>query len=219
MNDAPIKRSCMRDHVRDLVVARILDGSYPPGTRLKELSIARECGVSQAPVREAFRELEASGLLESEHYKGTRVRALDAQGLREAYELRALIEERAAQLAVPCSAETLAELRTQLARLRAAVASGDQDEHAEAAIGFHRTLVAAARNRTFLAAWDALHWEVRTRIAVRRVRDVGGDPCEFMEAHAAALAALEAGDGPRAGAELRQLIERVLAIIAPATAN
>ncbi len=73
--DAPsVKRVCMRDHIRDVLVARILDGTYPAGMQLKELSLAREFNVSQAPIREALRELEGSGLVTSERYRGTRVR-------------------------------------------------------------------------------------------------------------------------------------------------
>jgi DNA-binding GntR family transcriptional regulator len=210
-----IKRSCMSDHVRDLVVARILDGSYPPGTRLKELVLAGEFSVSQAPVREALRKLEALGLVESEPYRGTRVRAADSSELREAYELRALIEERSAQLAVPCAPAMLKALRAELARLRRAVRARDHDAHADAAIALHRRIVEASGNRTFLNAWDSLHWEVRTRIAVRRVRAAGFDPTAFVDAHEKIIDALEAADGRRAGRLLRQLIAQLLAVIDP----
>ena len=74
MSTPALKRTCMRDHIRDVLVARILDGSYPAGTQLKELSLAREFNVSQAPIREALRELEGSGLVTCERYRGTRVR-------------------------------------------------------------------------------------------------------------------------------------------------
>ena len=48
--DTALKRVCMRDRIRDVLVARILDGTYPAGLQLKELSLAREFNVSQAPV-------------------------------------------------------------------------------------------------------------------------------------------------------------------------
>ena len=109
-----IHRTCMRDHIRNAIVSRILDGSTPAGTRLKEMTLAREFNVSQAPVREALRELEAVGLLESERYRGTRVRNIDMDELREAYELRAAIEEAAARLAVPCAKVDLDKLEGDL---------------------------------------------------------------------------------------------------------
>ncbi|HXR91715.1 MAG TPA: winged helix-turn-helix domain-containing protein, partial [Steroidobacteraceae bacterium] len=67
----------MRDQIREVLVARILDGTYPAGTQLKELTLAREFNVSQAPIREALRELEGSGLVTSERFRGTRVRGAD----------------------------------------------------------------------------------------------------------------------------------------------
>jgi DNA-binding GntR family transcriptional regulator len=63
--DTALKRVCMRDRIRDVLVARILDGTYAAGLQLKELSLAREFNVSQAPIREALRELEGTGLVTS----------------------------------------------------------------------------------------------------------------------------------------------------------
>jgi DNA-binding GntR family transcriptional regulator len=208
-----IRRSCMRDEVRDLVVERILNGVYPAGTRLKELALASECNVSQAPVREALRDLEALGLVQSERYRGTRVRAANGIQLREAYELRALLEERAAQLAVPCSAEVLKGLHRQMQRMQRGVARRDYKTHADAVTAFHRLLVAASGNTTFLRAWDSLHWEVRSRIAGQQLRDRGIDLQSFVDVHEVILASLETGDGHAAGRGLRELIERVMTVI------
>jgi DNA-binding GntR family transcriptional regulator len=66
MGEPALKRTCMRDRIRDVLVARILDGTYAAGTQLKELILAREFNVSQAPIREALRELEGAGLVVSE---------------------------------------------------------------------------------------------------------------------------------------------------------
>jgi DNA-binding GntR family transcriptional regulator len=200
----------MRDAIRDLIVDRITDGRYPPGTRLKELALAGEFNTSQAPVREALRELEALGLVQSERYRGTRVREVDADELSQAYELRSLLEERAAQLAVPCDEAVLTGLAEQVARMRQAFRRRDAVGHTEAAIAFHRAIVAASGNRVFLSAWDNLHWEVRTRIAVQRVRAAGLDLAEYIEAHDAILEALRAADGERAGQLIRDLIRRLM---------
>jgi DNA-binding GntR family transcriptional regulator len=196
-------RACRRERVRNTVVRRILDGTYPPGTRLKELALATEFGVSQAPVREALRELEVSGLAISEPFRGTRVLGIDAAELREAYELKAVIEEHAAQLAPPCSADALDALDVALARMRAAAEEMDFEAYAAAALSFHRDVVVMSGNRAFLRAWDALHWEVRSRIATRRV---GAELPHYAEAHRDVVTALRDGDGPRAGRALRDMI-------------
>ena len=38
MGEPALKRTCMRDRIRDVLVARILDGTYPAGMQLKELT-------------------------------------------------------------------------------------------------------------------------------------------------------------------------------------
>jgi len=105
MSESTANRTCMRDRIRDALVTRILDGTYPAGMRLKELTLAREFGVSQAPIREALRELEGSGLVKNERYRGTRVCGADYREIRESYELRGLMEERALQLLAPFARE------------------------------------------------------------------------------------------------------------------
>ena len=87
-----------RDHIRWALLKRISEGVYLPGERLKEMALAQEFEVSQAPVREVFRELETLGLLVSEHYRGTRVREISSQEIYDAYQLRGYLEEIAAQL-------------------------------------------------------------------------------------------------------------------------
>ena len=164
-----IKRSCMRDRIREQLVARILDGSYPPGTRLKELVLAEEFGVSQAPIREALRELEATGLLPTERYCGTRVCAADLNALKEAYELRAVLEMRAVELALPLHPEMSKRFEADIGRMRGFAGSNARDDYVGAALQLHRRLIEACANRVFLRTWDAFHWDVRARITMRHI--------------------------------------------------
>jgi len=210
-----IHRACMRDQVRDRILSRILSGEYPAGTRLKELAIAAECAVSQAPVREALRELEALGLVECERYRGTRVRSVDATELREAYELRMLLEEHAVQRAVPLCTERLNLLEQEYTRMHRALGRKAMDEHADAAIAFHRLLVEASGNRTVLAAWDNLHWQVRSRVAMQRLTQLGVPMEAYVSAHRNILDQLKAGDGKAAGQMIRTLMESLIEHIAP----
>jgi DNA-binding GntR family transcriptional regulator len=53
-----IARTVLREQVRDVLLERILRGDLEPGERLVETRLARELGTSQAPVREALRDLE-----------------------------------------------------------------------------------------------------------------------------------------------------------------
>lgn len=62
--ETTISRSVLSDTVKDRLLEAILDGRYPPGSRIIETRAAREFGTSQAPVREALRDLEALGVVE-----------------------------------------------------------------------------------------------------------------------------------------------------------
>lgn len=81
-----------------ILLDRILDGTYKPGERLIELQIANELNTSQSPVREALRYLEALRVVETETYKGTRVRSISPRELQESSQIRAALEELGAQL-------------------------------------------------------------------------------------------------------------------------
>src|SRR5438105_15193550 len=61
----PLTRTVLREQLKEQLLARILDGEYEPGERLVETQIAKEFGTSQAPVREALRDLEALRLVQT----------------------------------------------------------------------------------------------------------------------------------------------------------
>ena len=217
MGEAALERTCMRDRIRSVLVARILDGTYPAGTQLKELALAREFGVSQAPIREALRELEGSGLVTSERFRGTRVRGADYEEMRESYELRCLMEERAIELAAPFSKELVDELARCARDMASAVTKRDSERYIDAALAFHRRLIQASGNRTFLAVWDSLHWDVRGRIALRRIaQSTRGDAFKpLIELHRALCARLRAGDARGATEKVRAIFARITAALAP----
>ena len=199
-----VSRDCMSDRVRHILVERIRDGSYPPGTRLVELRLARELGTSQAPVREALRELEAARLVETEPYRGTRVRAPSEQELWEGCEVRAVLEELAARLALRRLQDDLAGLRAAADAIRAAAEAGDVTACARHDLAFRRAIVAAAGNKVLLRAWEEIAREDQTRLALAQRR--AGLP-SFADDHRLVVEALVRGEGRVAGALLRQAFE------------
>ena len=91
-----ISRTVLREQVKDILLQRIVSGELKPGERLVETRIASELGTSQAPVREALRDLELLRLVESEPFRGARVRGFGEAELIEVYPVRAVLEELAA---------------------------------------------------------------------------------------------------------------------------
>src|SRR3954465_8238993 len=99
IDDMAVNRAMLRDQIKDVLLQRILDGHYSPGQRIVETRVAEEFGVSQAPVREALRELEILRLVVSEPFRGARVRDVSTREIAQAYPVRAALEELAARLA------------------------------------------------------------------------------------------------------------------------
>src|SRR5699024_2733249 len=77
----------------------IVEGHYPPGSRLVEQRLAEELDVSRTPVREAVRRLESEGLVVVARNRGAVVRPLDEADISDLYEVRARLEAHAADLA------------------------------------------------------------------------------------------------------------------------
>jgi DNA-binding GntR family transcriptional regulator len=75
-------------------------GMLQPGLRLRQEDLAEQLGVSRIPLRDAFRRLEAEGLVEIEGRRGARVRSLSADDVAEIYELLIMIEVPLMRLAV-----------------------------------------------------------------------------------------------------------------------
>ena len=199
-----LNRAILSDQVKEILLKRILDGEYSPGDRLVEMHIAQEFEISQAPVREALRELEALGFVESEPYRGTRVRAVTKSELTEIYPVRAALEEVAARAAAVHLAGNIEALEAELEAMLAAAEKGDLYEEVQHDVEFHRLIVEASGNRVLQDMWRSLRIEARTLISVLKAH-IGG--YELAELHRPVLEALAEGDAEKAGSLLRNHVE------------
>lgn len=199
-----LNRAVLSDQVKEILLKRILDGEYSPGDRLVEMHIAQEFEISQAPVREALRELEALGFVESEPYRGTRVRAVTKSELTEIYPVRAALEEVAARAAAVHLAGNVEALEAELEAMLAAAEKGDLYEEVQHDVEFHRLIVEASGNRVLQDMWRSLRIEARTLISVLKAH-IGG--YELAELHRPVLEALAEGDAEKAGSLLRNHVE------------
>jgi DNA-binding GntR family transcriptional regulator len=202
LNAAIERHKSARDLIRWALLKRISEGVYVPGERLKEMALAHEFEVSQAPVREAFRELETLGVLVSEHYRGTRVRKVSSQEIYDAYQLRGYLEEVAAQL-IP-----LEKLKNEIefieslqVSMRTAARTGDSDGFALANTQFHRSIVSLASNQMLLKVWDSLEIGMLSRLNLqkneRKLRSLA-------EIHQPIVDSLKRGDLKQTGVLLRE---------------
>jgi DNA-binding GntR family transcriptional regulator len=209
-----IARVVLREQVKELMLARILDGSYAPGERLVETRIAQELGTSQAPVREALRDLELLRFVESEPFRGARVRAVSEEELAEIYPVRAAIEEVAAREAALRLDGAVEPLEAELASMHVAADAGDLHALAEHDANFHRLIVEASGNGLLLDVWKSLRIEARTAITALRA---GIDGHEIAELHRPVLDALRQRDAEGAGLALRRHVEHFGELVKGAT--
>ncbi len=191
MTETQLPRLTLSRQIRDALVRRIVSGELEPGERLVETRLAESYGTSQAPVREALRELEAIGLVETRPRRGTFVRHFIQQTLRESYVLRAALEEAATRLAMPAGTLPFDALRADVAAMREAAARGDTQAIGAASVSFHRHVIVAARNELLQNAWEALQIEARTAVTLLAVEP----PLDAVaEEHQELLDTLTSGD-------------------------
>jgi DNA-binding GntR family transcriptional regulator len=196
-----VSRTVLREQVRELLLQRILAHEYAPGERLIETRIAQELGISQAPVREALRELESLRFVESAAFKGTWVRAVSDGELAEMYPIRAALEDVAARAAAVRLGGDVAALEREVELMARADGVREQVEHD---VRFHRLIVEAAGNRRLAELWDGLQVEARTMITALRT---GLDPVDIAHRHEPIVEALRRADADAAAHEIRRHVE------------
>ncbi|MBL0140746.1 MAG: FCD domain-containing protein [Betaproteobacteria bacterium] len=136
--------------VRDDILGIILRGELAPGSRINEPDVAGRLGVSRVPVREALRELEATGLVVSRKNAGVFVRELAPGEVTDLYELRGVLDghagTRAAALAEVPRRALSRFLDTATAAMRKAARRGDVPAYYAENLRFHWAIVEAAGN-------------------------------------------------------------------------
>ena len=203
--DRHAQRRVLRDVIKERIVERILDGTYPPGSRIVESQLAQEFGTSQAPVREALRDLEGMRFIESQPHVGARVRAVTSEELGQIYPVRAALEEVAGrEAAVRMTDEILAALADELQAMRSAAEAGEVHEQLVHDARFHEIIVEASGNQVLLEVWRSLRVEARTLVSVLKA---DSNLRMIAEMHRPVLSALQSRDPDLAGKEMRAHIE------------
>lgn len=137
----------------------ILSGELAPGTQLGEEALAEKCGVSRTPVRDALRRLENEMLVARTDTQRSFVAEWSLDDVRDAFDLRAMLEGYAARLAAGrMTADSLAQLRSANAQIAQAIARQQPDVGAflEGNRLFHAAILEVAGSRRLVAQLAAL---------------------------------------------------------------
>jgi len=113
------------DRAYATIRAGILDGTFPPESRLKETELVEHCGVSRTPVREALRRLAAEDFVRIQRNQGAQVKSWSEDDLDDLFALRALLEGHAAgRAARRITAADLQRMADAIEEMDAVLASG-----------------------------------------------------------------------------------------------
>src|ERR1700683_1808784 len=125
--DLPEARQAI-PHLHAYLRECVLDGTLTPGTKLSQVALADQLGVSRTPLREVLRMLQEEGLVEIEPNQRTRVAGLDPQELADIYASRILLETLALSMTIGhFGAKARAGAKRLLTAMRRAAQNGDFD--------------------------------------------------------------------------------------------
>lgn len=200
-----IPRVVLSERIKEFIVQAVLSGEIKPGERIIESSMARQLGVSQAPVREAIRDLVLLGFLESVPYKGTAVRSFTPEELWETYTVRAALESLAARLAAShMTAEDCQALQEILDEMMDAAHQEDRDRLIQLDNRFHETIIRISRNKTLYQLWKTLQFGTWTIVTYRKTTY---EPAYLAARHQELLEALQSHDPEKAMHAMQHHIE------------
>ena len=192
---ALLSRTSTAERVAGILRTRIIEGYFPPGTRLAEDAIGTALGVSRNTLREAFRLLSHERLLTHELNRGMFVRTLTVEDVVDLYRVRRFVECGVLRI-VTGPHPGLAAVEAAVADGEKALDSSDWQALGTANIMFHQALVALAGSRRTDELMGGILAELRL------VFHVMADPRRFHEPYLARnrqiLEQLQRGDGPGA---------------------
>ena len=141
----------LREIVYEELKRQIMVGEIAPGTRMMEVELAEEMGVSRTPVREAIRKLEKEGLVTIEPRRGAYASDISAKEMVDILEVRQDLEGMAAGIAAQkITEEGKTELTEIARRYRESVEKGDVDEIIRNDEAFHKYIVGLSGNKTLI---------------------------------------------------------------------
>ena len=199
-----------RDRAYRLLLDQILTNQIESETPLSERKLADALQVGRTPIREAIRDLVRDGVLEVRPARGTFVRQLSLEDVREIYEIRSALEGMAACLAAerggtPALPAYGARFRDMIDRPAAFDAAAMYDCGAE----FHLEVFRAAGNRNLMQIYEPLRLRFRVALGLPRFYDHERVHASVKE-HLAILEAIENLDGRKAQQLMRDHLARGL---------
>lgn len=185
----------------------ILDGRYPPGSKLDQRELARSLNVSLIPLRESLRQLGAEGFVHIYPHRGVFVADVSPHELEEIYLIRQTLEELITQLAVPnLSPKTLEQLGILIREMAHATAARDYEQMLELNRSFHFAIYQES-NRPLLLQMITSLWDRSIRYR-RLYQNLPGRAQQALAEHRQIFAACKARAAVAAGKAVRNNVHQ-----------
>lgn len=203
------KSMAARDWVFQVIRTAIIRGVLPGGLPLRQDEISAKLSVSHIPVREAFRQLEAQGLVRIYPNRGAVVTKLTFEEMSNVMDTRIILELGAIRAAIPLMTEDVIKRAHTI--IEDSLVEKDYHKLEELNLKLHFTLYEPANNPTLFALIDQLHANVD-----RYVRPYYSDNCHHKQSrkeHTELLEACKNKDADLAAAILRTHLEAVKVLL------
>lgn len=195
-----------RDWVFQVIRTAIVRGELPGDMPLRQDEISTALSVSHIPVREAFRQLEAQGLVRIYPNRGAVVTKLSCKELSDVMDTRILLEVGALRLALPhITEEDLARARELLELFSK---EKDPIKGAELNLKLHFSLYDPCDNQTLLSLIDQMHANVDRYITPFFGKEEVSAELYTVDEHSQIVSACESKDTELATAILRTHLQR-----------
>jgi DNA-binding GntR family transcriptional regulator len=186
----------------------ILKGELAPNQRLVEADMSSTFRMPRAAVRTALVRLEHDGLVEREPHRGARVRLVSEHEAVEILQARASLEGLAAREAARrITKDTAAEVRSVLARQRAALSGQDFLGASDVNAELHAKIVELSSHATAQRLIQSLNSQM-VRFQFRTIL-IPGRPTQSLEEHSAIVDAVTAGEPEKAERAMRRHLTNV----------
>ncbi len=140
---------------------RILNDEYEHGQKLNELSLAKELHISRTPIREAFKQLELEGLVESIPNKGVYVKGFSPRDIDDMFEIRLALEGLAIQLAMDrMNEENLIKIKDVYELMKYYTEQKNGEEVNRLNILYHEVIYQATQSQYFEQLLKDVHYYV-----------------------------------------------------------
>lgn len=191
---------------------RILNESYKCGDKLNELTLAKELKISRTPIREALKQLELEGLVESIPNKGVYVKGFSPRDIDDMFEIRLSLEGLAVSFAIDRMDEVhLAKIKEVFELLEFYTTKGDFDKVNDFNILFHESIYQATQSTYFEQILKDIHYyvSVTSRHSIARPERLESSLVE----HRAILEAIIDGDKEEATERIQRHIRKTQMLV------